>query len=71
MTEVFFGVPKLVQLLSEVIERQDLPAGINGKEEAPLLPLLHNDKCLLSSSRIVTAGSALSISVSAGDNVTV
>jgi len=36
MTEVFFSVLKLVQLLSGVIQRQDFPAGITGKEEALL-----------------------------------
>lgn len=36
MTEVFFSVPKLVQLLSKVIERQDFAAGITGKEEEAL-----------------------------------
>ena len=36
MTEVFFSVPELVQMLSKAIERQDFAAGITGKEDEAL-----------------------------------
>lgn len=76
MTEVFFSALKLVQLLSGLIERQDFPAGITGKEEALFYArcyhcCLPNDKCISSFSRIVIAGSNVSISVTAGDNMTI
>lgn len=76
MTEVFFSVLKLVQLLSGVIERQDFPAGITGKEEAlffyaPVVTTAAFIVTRLSSfSRIILAGSNVSISVTAGDNMT-